>query len=307
MADLPSETVDAVRAFNRFYVQRMGLYSRNYLGTGLSVTDWRVLFEVADPAAPSARDIARSLDIDEAQISRILSRFVRSGWLARSAAPEDRRRKTLSLTAAGRAGLDAVSARFRDDLARRLGGADPCALVAAMDGLRRALDPGEAAPGQDIAITGLQPGDMGWLIGRHAEHYVEGLGYSVEFEALVAEILADFRRNCDPDRERAFIARIGGQRAGSVFCVRSDTPGIAKLRLFWVEPRFRGRGLGHRLVADCLTFARQAGYRGMTLWTHEGLSAARAVYARAGFLRTRSETLSTFGTPQVDESWEIAF
>ena len=299
------DAIDRIRAFNRRYTARMGLLSRSYLDSGLSLTEVRVLYELADRSGLSARDLATGLDLDEGYLSRLLDRFARRGWIARRPDAADARRRRLGLTAEGEAVLAPLADRSRADLTARLAGASPAALDSAAASLERA----EAAlfpdPGA-VVLRNLRTGDAGWLIERHATLYARDEGFDRSFEALVAELLAAFIRRHDPATERAFIAEQDGRRLGSIFCVQSGEPGIAKLRLFLLVPEARGLGLGQRLLEACMGFAREAGYRRMRLWTHESHAAACALYRKAGFTLTRSEPVRSFGVDLVEQGWEIA-
>jgi len=298
--------IDRIRSFNRFYTARLGLLARHYLGTGRSLTELRVLIEIAGDAGISARDLARRLDLDEGYLSRVIAGFLRDGWVARHPVPGDKRRYNLTLTVAGQAVAEDLVARARADLTARLADIPPPALAAAAEALSRAErlltppDP-DAVTFRDIAV-----GDAGWLIQRHGELYARDEGFDASFEPLVAEILTAFLRAHDPATERAFIATRGPDRLGSIFCVQSGEPGVAKLRLFFLEPEARGLGLGQRLLDACLGFARGAGYRRMVLWTHESHRAACALYAKNGFEMTMRKPVRSFGVDLVEQSWQIA-
>ncbi|MEL6169310.1 MAG: MarR family winged helix-turn-helix transcriptional regulator [Pseudomonadota bacterium] len=299
------DSIDRIRAFNRSYLRKMGLLSRNYLGTEMTVTEARVLFELAHDDELAARAIAHRLDLDEGYLSRVLSRFEAKGWILRRLDPEDGRARVLSLTDAGRAAFAPLEAASRADIAERLEGRPAAAIeraTEAMDQIDAALDP--AASGE-LILRDLCVGDMGWLIQQHAELYARDEGFDDSFEPLVAEILAAYARTRDRQTERAFIACRGKVRLGSIFCVQSGEAGVAKLRLFLLVPEARGLGLGRRLLQACLGFAREAGYVRMRLWTHESHEAACALYAKHGFVLTRSEPVHSFGVDLVEQTWEI--
>lgn len=294
--------IDRLRKFNRDWTRAFGLIGRDYLGSGLGVTEVRVLWQLGHGAASAAREIAATLGLDEGLLSRILRGFEARGWLSRQVDPRDTRRRRLALTEAGLAVLGPLEARSRADLERRLaalGGSERAELVEGLDALRDLLAP--AAPAE---LRDLGPGDAGWVIERHATLYARDEGYDASFEALVAKILADWLPQRDPARERGFIAWAGGRRIGSVFCVREDDT-TARLRLFLIEPEARGTGLGRRMLRDCLGWAVARGYRRMVLWTHESHRAAGALYASEGFtLRERTPTRA-FGQEVVDQVWDI--
>ncbi|UXI68462.1 bifunctional helix-turn-helix transcriptional regulator/GNAT family N-acetyltransferase [Tahibacter amnicola] len=300
-----SDTVRAIRAFNRFYTQRIGVLGEHLLGSAFSLTEVRVLYELATVASPAATHIATQLGLDTGYLSRLLARFERLGLIARSPEPLDARRRQIVLTAKGRSLFAALDARAAADIRRLLADVDAAGqadLLAAFGRIRQILGtPRDTGP---ILLRDLAPGDLGWIIERHGVLYAVEHGYNSAFETLVAEVATAFRRQHDPRRERAFIAERDHQRLGCVFVVREDDA-TAKLRLLLLEPAARGHGLGRRLVDECVRFARGAGYRRMVLWTHAHLDAARRIYHAAGFRRESEELDSRFGRPLVAENWAI--
>lgn len=302
------DEIEAIRAFNRFYLGALGLLGRGYLGSGLGIAEVRVLWELGHAPVPlAARDLARGLGLDEGYLSRVIAGFAARGWVLREADPADARRRMIRLTPAGRAALAPLEERSRAEMGQRLSRLSPAAAaeLAGAAGRMRALLGDPAILAEPVEIRDLAPGDAGWLIERHAVLYARDEGFDARFEALVAEILAGFIRNRDAERERAFIAWSGGRRLGSVFCVRQSGE-VAKLRLFLLEPEARGRGLGRHLLRLCLDWAAARGYRRMVLWTHESHEAACALYARAGFTLTESQATRSFGQEVVEQTWEIA-
>jgi len=296
--------VKAVRAFSRFYTQRIGVLKR-YLGTGFTLTEVRVLYEIAHRPPLAARDLVRELDLDAGYLSRILRRFEQRGWLAREAAPDDARRQLLRLTEAGHATFAPLQQKSRDEAAALLGELPPAArprLIAAMQTVQRLLQ-APAAPGR-IVLRPPGPGDLGWVVQVHGELYAREYGFDSGFEALVADIAAKYLRDFDPERENGWIAEVDGERAGSVFLVRQSRS-VAKLRLLILRPEARGLGLGGRLVDECIAFARARGYRRIVLWTQSILVAARAIYASRGFVLKKSEPHPAFGRELVAETWEL--
>lgn len=296
----PTDSIDRIRSFNRDWTARMGLLTRSYLGSGVSLTEVRVLHELAQ-GETGARALAARLGLDEGYVSRILARFERNGWIARRAAPFDSRRRILKLTQTGQAVWRPLVEKSRADVAARLGAADPEPVARALDQALAQLDAGLLP----VELRDLAPGDAGWLIQQHAELYAAEEGFDHTFEPLVAEILAGFIRDHDPACERAWIATQGAERLGSIFCVRDDAS-TAKLRLFLLVPQARGLGLGKRMLGECLDFARAAGYRRMRLWTHESHRAACALYAAHGFALTDSRAVHSFGRDLVEQTWERA-
>ena len=297
------DTIDRVRDFNRFYTRQIGLVERNYLGGGLSLSELRVLYELGQPNPPTARRLAGDLGLDEGYLSRILSKFAKKGWLVRTPDPGDRRFSKLVLSSAGQDQADAFVKESRGqigDMLAGIDGIDRALMTDAMASVQRLLLDEKS----DVTLRDLQSGDSGWLIQQHAELYRREEGFDHRFEALVAEILADFIRNHDPENERAFIAERSGQRLGSVFCVRKDAQ-TAKLRLFLLVPEARGLGLGRQLLEACMGYARERGYKRMVLWTHKSHNAACALYAKYGFEITSEEEVNEFGVDLISQIWEI--
>jgi DNA-binding MarR family transcriptional regulator/GNAT superfamily N-acetyltransferase len=305
------DEVAEVRAFNRFYTARIGVLGAGLLDTPYSLTEARVLFELAHGDGGEVTALRRVLGLDAGYLSRILTRFTRAGLVTRERSAADRRRQVVRLTDAGRETfrtLDIRSAREVRDLVAPVSGADRGRLLAAMRTIRAVLDParqpdrarGEAGDG--VVLREPRPGDLGWVVQRHGELYASEYDWDRDFETLVARIVADFAERADPDRERAWIAEVDGERAGSVFCMRS-TERTARLRLLLVEPAARGRGVGTRLVDACLEFARQAGYTEMVLWTNDVLRHARRVYERAGFELVSEGAHHAFGHDLVEQTW----
>jgi len=302
---VPSARVDAVRGFNRFYTRRIGVLGDHLLDSPYSLTEMRVLYELAHRPATTATELGRELGLDAGYLSRILRRFESLRLIGRSTASDDARRSVLRLTKTGRRAFAPLDARARRDISDMLGPLPARAqqnVVAAMRDVQRVLG-GPAAREVPVRLRRHQPGDMGWVVHRHGELYAREWGYNSEFEALVARIVADFLDNLDPAAERCWIAERAGEIVGSVFVVRK-TKQVAKLRLLLVEPSARGLGLGQRLVDECIRFARQAGYRKMTLWTQAELTAARRVYQQAGFVCVKRISQHSFGARRTAETWE---
>jgi DNA-binding MarR family transcriptional regulator/GNAT superfamily N-acetyltransferase len=302
--------VDAVRAFNRFYTRQIGVLGDHYLGTDFSLTDLRVLYELAHREAPTATEVGRELGLDAGYLSRILRRFEARKFLTRTPSPADARQSLLRLTAKGRAAFAPIDTRVRglvEALLGRLTPPDHRRIVDAMATITDLLGPPRASAvrATPYLLRGHQPGDIGWIVHRHAALYASEWGYNAEFEALVARICADFLDHFDPERERCWIAERDQGIVGSVFLVRK-TKTVAKLRLLLVEPSARGLGIGRRLVDECIRFARQAGYRKMTLWTQSDLAAARRLYEQAGFRCVHRKPHHSFGRKNlIAETWEL--
>jgi DNA-binding MarR family transcriptional regulator/N-acetylglutamate synthase-like GNAT family acetyltransferase len=303
------QRVDAARRFNRFYTRHIGVLREGAYKSPFSLTEVRVLYELAQRDKPTATALGRELGLDPGYLSRILRGFERRGLVLKTRSPADGRQSHLALTAQGRKVFAPLNARSHDEVAAMLGGLCPAAqtrVVGAMQTIERVLG-GRAEPAPPVSSYVLrppQPGDLGWVVHRHGAVYAKEYGYDERFEALVAEIVAHFVQRHDPKRERCWIAEQDGEVVGSVFLVeRSKT--VAQLRLLLVEPQARGSGLGTRLVGECVRFARHTGYRKVTLWTQSELSAARRLYAAAGFRVVGKERNSSFGKDLVSETWEL--
>ncbi|HEV3239197.1 MAG TPA: helix-turn-helix domain-containing GNAT family N-acetyltransferase [Casimicrobiaceae bacterium] len=308
------QRIAAVRRFNRFYTQRIGVLREHLLDSAFSLTGSRVLYELAhwpargDP--PNATVLAGRLALDAGYLSRILRAFEQQGLVRKQRSVADGRRKALRLTGRGRrqfAQLDARSQAEIGTMLAQLSAAGQARLVAAMQavgGLLGAAPGGERAP-EPYVLRPPQPGDMGWVIHRHGALYAREYGYDQRFEALVAEVVAQFVQRFDAARERCWIAERQGEIVGSVFLVRK-TKTVAKLRLLLVEPRARGLGIGRRLIDECIGFARAAAYQKLTLWTQSELDAARHLYAQAGLRQVGEEPHASFGKQLVAETWELA-
>ena len=296
--------IAAVRRFSRFYTRVIGVLQDGLLHSGFSLTEGRVLYELAQRAGVTATELGRELDIDPGYLSRILQRLERDGLLARVPSPADRRQGLLSLTRAGHDAFAPLDARSREEVAELLSPlADPAqaAVVAAMGRIESLLGNPQSPP---WLLRQHRPCDIGWVVSRHGALYAGEYGFDARFEALVARVAGEFLTEHDPPRERCWIAECDGVNVGSVFLVRKSDD-EAKLRLLLVEPAARGLGIGRRLVAECIGFARAAGYRRITLWTNEVLVAARAIYQQAGFRLVTSEPHRDFGPPMVGEDWEL--
>jgi DNA-binding MarR family transcriptional regulator/N-acetylglutamate synthase-like GNAT family acetyltransferase len=302
--------IGAVRRFNRFYTRQIGVLRRNFLGSPYSLAEARVLYEIARGNAPTATDVGRALDLDAGYLSRVLRTFEKHGLIRRTTSPHDARQSHLALTARGRQAYAPLEQRSQGDVGAMLGKlspADQLRLIAAMDTIETLLG-GEAAapsPGRGYTLRAPRPGDFGWIVKRHAELYAQEYGWVEPFEAVCAQIVADFANNNDPQRERCWIAEMDGENVGCVFLV-ADTDTVARIRLLIVDPKVRGLKLGARLVDECIRFARSAGYRKITLWTHSVLTAARFIYQKAGFTLTSSEERVSFSKPVVSEYWDLA-
>jgi len=297
--------VAAVREFNRFYTNIIGLLREGHLDTPYSLTEARVLFELAREDAVEAAALRRWLDMDAGYLSRLLARFETGGLVRRTRSPADGRRQVIGLTGAGRAAFADLDARSAGQIRALLAGLTPDSrrrLSGAMASIREVLGP--ASPPAAFVLRPPVPGDLGWVVQRHGALYAVEYGWDASFEALVARIVADYAARDDHRGEAVWIAELDGEPAGCVFCVRK-TGTTAQLRLLLVEPRARGLGMGGRLVAECVSFARRAGYREIVLWTNDVLYAARRIYQRAGFQLVSSQPHHAFGHDLVEQDWRL--
>lgn len=304
------ETTDAaiaaIRRFNRFHTRWVGALGGGLHGSGLALTEARVLYELAQRDGWQAAEMAKALNLDPAYLSRILKRFAGEGWLGRSRSTADGRAWRLHLTTKGQAAfqpLDDASSRQAGAILQRLTPFERARLVDALTDTERLLS-GEAYERPAPLIREHRAGDMGWVIGAHGRLYAEDYGWDGTFEALVAEIAAKFLREFRPGRERCFIAELGGQPVGSAFVMQEDGA-TAKLRLVLVEKRAHGMGLGKCLVREAIGFARNAGYERMVLWTNDILHAARGIYVGEGFRLVAEEKHHSFGQDLVGQNWEL--
>jgi len=273
------------------------------MDTPYSLTEARVIFELAQRHATEVVDLRRTLDIDPGYLSRILARFEADGLVTRERSVADGRRQVIGLTDRGRevfALLNARSAEENQKLLSRLGAEDQRRLLGAMGTIREILE--DVPRPNAFVLRPPEPGDYGWVIHRHGALYAEEYGWDASFEALVARIVADYVDHRDPQREGAWIAEVRGEPVGCVFCVKRDEK-TAQLRLLLVDPSVRGMGIGSRLVEECLRFARRAGYQEITLWTNDVLEDARRIYQRAGFQLVEEETHHSFGHDLVGQNW----
>jgi DNA-binding MarR family transcriptional regulator/N-acetylglutamate synthase-like GNAT family acetyltransferase len=300
------ERVGAVRRFSRFYTRRLGLLDEGLLESPFSLTQARVMYELAQQREATATALVAALKIDHGYLSRILRAFEERDLIVRQRDKNDGRQIVLSLTTKGHkafAALDHRSQRETGNMLTHLDEADQARVVAAMGTIERLVDR-DATRDRHYTLRPHRPGDMGWVVERHGTLYAAEYGWSSHIEAITAGIVGDFLKTFDPAREHCWIAEIDGERVGSAFLVK-DSDEVARLRLLIVDPKARGLGLGRDLVRQCIAFARKAGYRKITLWTHGVLTAARAIYQKEGFELTRQWVHDDFGKPEPSESWEL--
>jgi DNA-binding MarR family transcriptional regulator/ribosomal protein S18 acetylase RimI-like enzyme len=300
------QQVAAVRALNRFYTRKLGVLDQQLLDSPYSLSEARVLYELAYREEPSAKEIGGALGLDAGYLSRIVQNFDETGLITRKPLPSDRRQYRLALTVKGRQTFAKLERSMRDEVAAMLAKLphdSRAHLIGAMALIERLLG-GSGAAARPATLREPRPGDMGWVVQSHGALYAREYGFDSSFEGLVAEIAAKFLASFDASRERCWIADIDGAQVGSIFLVR-HTDDIAKLRLLLVDPAGRGQGLGHRLVGECIAFAKACGYRKITLWTQSILVAARKIYEEAGFRLIATEPHRSFGQSLIGETWEL--
>jgi DNA-binding MarR family transcriptional regulator/N-acetylglutamate synthase-like GNAT family acetyltransferase len=305
-ADVVVARAEAMRHFNRFYTQKIGVLHGSLHGSPFSLAEARVLYELAHRDAPTAAALAAALDLDQGYLSRILRRFERLRLLRRRPSKTDGRASHLTLTEAGRAALRPLDEGARREAAALLDGRSESDQVRVLDAMRTIEDVlgDRHAPAEAFVLREHRPGDLGWIVHRHGALYAAEHGWDETFEGLVAGVVASFAARHDPARERCFIAEQEGANVGSVMLV-AKSKSVAQLRLLLLEPRARGQGLGRRLVAESVRFARQAGYAKIVLWTDSGLHAARHVYEEAGFRLTGEKKHASFGHDLTSQTWEL--
>jgi DNA-binding MarR family transcriptional regulator/GNAT superfamily N-acetyltransferase len=314
------DEVAAFRRFNRLYTHFIGTLQEGLLDTPYTLSEARVLYELATRRQPLAKEIAQELSMDAGYLSRMLSKFHEAGLLKRAASSQDGRQTTLGLTQKGRAAFRVLNIRSDWQAQSILGDLAPGPrrdLICSMRTIETLLhskteaqDEGHAVP---FTLRQHRPGDMGWVVHREGALYAQEYGWDQRFEALAARVVADFIDRFDPTCERCWIAERDGQSLqpnnqslGHIFLVKHpEQPGVAKLRLLLVEPSARGMGLGHALVAECVRFAREAGYQKITLWTQSILTAAHRIYQHAGFRLVHEEPHHSFGKDLVAQTWEL--
>ena len=299
--------VDAVRGFNRFYTTRIGALREGFLQSAFSLSEVRVLYELAHRPRATASELARDLGLDAGYLSRILRRFAQRGFVHRRRSKDDGRQAILELGPRGRRAFAPLEQRQREEVRGLLEGLDDAGqerIVEAMRTIEELLSPRTSAAAPYLLRTH-QPGDIGWVISRHGALYAQEYGWDDSFEVLVGDIAIDFLRTFDPKRERCWIAERSGRNVGCVFLVKKSED-IAQLRLLLVEPEGRGLGIGRRLVEECIAFARRSRYKSIVLWTNDILHAARHIYESLGFKLTESEKHHSFGHDLVGQYWELA-
>lgn len=306
MTEPPEERIGTVRQFNRFFTRQIGVLREGLLHSPYSLTEARILFELGQSNQVTASKLGRELGLDAGYLSRILARLEQQGLLEKVRSENDGRQLLLSLTAAGREAFALLDQRSREEVAEMLedlSEEDQQHLLKAMQTIESLLSNGFKFS-EPFVLRPHEPGDMGWVTHRHGVLYAQEYGWDEHFEALVAQIVADFINHYNPARERCWVAEMDGEIIGSVFVVQSSET-VAKLRLLLVEPRARGLGLGTRLVEECIRFARRHGYQKLMLWTNSVLLEARHIYEKTGFHLVAEEAHHSFGHDLIGETWEL--
>jgi DNA-binding MarR family transcriptional regulator/N-acetylglutamate synthase-like GNAT family acetyltransferase len=303
--DDTDDQIAAVRAFNRFYTRKLGVLDQHLGKSPFSLSEARVLYELAHRDDLAAKEIGNELGLDPGYLSRIVQSFDERGLITRKPLPADRRQYQLSLTAKGRQSFAKLNLSSQNEVAAilaRLSPNDATRLTQAMATIEAVLEQRQSQPAA-VMLRSHRVGDMGWVISRQAAAYAAEYNWDISYEALVAEICAQFIKTYDTAREHCWIAEVGGEPVGSIFLVKA-TDEIAKLRLLLVEKKARGLGVGRALVEQCIQGARERGYSKMTLWTQSILVAARGIYQSAGFRLLKEEKHHSFGADLVGETWE---
>jgi len=300
------DRIAAVRRFNRFYASRLGVLRDGLPHPPCSLAESRIIHEIANRDQVIAADLAKDLGLDPGHLSRTLDRLEQKGLIRKIPSPSDGRQRLLRLTPEGEETAALLDRRLREEIGEmlnHLSEQDQNRLIQAMNTIEQLLGEG-LNDSEPYILRQHEPGDMGWIVHMHGRFYAEEYGWDERFEALVAQICADFIRRYNPDRERCWIAEMDGQVVGSVMVVQ-ESEDTAKIRLLVVDPRARGLGLGKRLVDECIRFARRKGYKKIVLWTNHVLVAARNIYQKAGFVKVKEEPHRNFGPELIGETWEL--
>lgn len=302
-----SSPVAAFRRFNRFYTKHVGALDEGYQHSRFTLTEARVLYELGSRDVATATAIREELSLDPGYLSRILQGFASAGLVSRKRASKDRRQVVLTLTAKGRRAfleLDSKSNERAREILDTLVPAERRQLLSAITGVEQLLSGKTKAAPRSVVVRAPRPGDIGWAIAAHGDLYAKQFGWNAEFEALVAKLFADFANGHDSRLERLWVAELDGERVGCVFVVKNaEDPTVAQLRCLLVDPKGRGLGIGTRLVEECVSFARTAGYRAIMLWTNDVLISARRIYEGAGFKLDHEYPHHSFGHDLVAQVW----
>lgn len=312
------EDVHALRHFNRFYTRRAGILEP-YLNSQFSLTEVRILYEIAHNDTIVASQLVEALGIDSSYLSRILKNFEKRGWISKKLSQTDHRQTILSLTPAGREAYEPLQNKSHNSAEAMLGMLNVLDRRIVLDAMRTIENrlsspfvsdtagskPSVKSTTGSVRLRNIEAGDLGWVVQQHGEIYEKEYGWNVEFETLVAGIVADLPRQLDSIKGQGWIAEYERNRVGAIFLIYSR-PNVAKIRLLIIHPSARGMGLGYLLTDTAIDFARQAGYEHIELWTHSCLKAARKIYTKRGFRLIASEAYERFGHPLIGETWTIS-
>jgi DNA-binding MarR family transcriptional regulator/N-acetylglutamate synthase-like GNAT family acetyltransferase len=303
---MSQEHIKAIRHFNRFFTRQIGVLREGLLHSPYSLTEARIIFELANRENLTASDLGRELGLDAGYLSRILNKFARQNLIEKKPSDSDGRQRLINLTTEGQEAFSLLDSRSNDEISEmldELSESDRMRLVDAMHTIEGILNHG-LKYAESFYLRHHEAGDMGWVIQQHGTLYKQEYNWGESFEALVGQICVDFINTYNPEKERCWIAEMQGERVGSIFCVKKSDE-VAKLRLLLVDPKARGWGLGTRLVEECIRFARQAGYQKVTLWTNDILVEARHIYEKKGFQLVEEESHHSFGHDLIGQNWDL--
>ena len=306
ISTLSDNHIAAVRNFSRVYTRQIGFLRKGLQHSKYSLTEARIVFELAHRTNLTASDLCRELDLDAGYLSRILNKLEQQNLIEKNRSDEDGRQRPRKLTHEGQKAFELLDQRSNDEVSEilnKLSSGDRVNLVDAMATIEGILDK-SFKYSEPFYLRQHEAGDMGWVIHQHGLLYHREYGWDERFEMLVARICLDFVNTYDAQREHCWIAEMQGEQVGSIFCIRENED-VAKLRLLLVSPKMRGSGLGTLLVNECIRFARRAGYKKLTLWTSDILVEARKIYDKADFLLVEEERHRSFGHDLVGQNLEL--
>ncbi len=306
MAAILDERVQAIRHFNRFFTRQLGVLREGLLHSPYSLTEARIIFELANHVGATASSLMTELGLDGGYLSRLLTRLEEQNLIEKTRCDQDGRQRLLNLTEQGKKAFALLDKRSKEEIAElltELNETEQIRLISAMQTIEEILDHGFKYA-EPFFLRQHEPGDMGWVIRQHGLLYSQEYNWDESFEALVAQICSDFIKTYDPKKERCWIADMQGEPVGSIFCVKASDE-VAKLRLLLVDPKARGLGLGSKLVDECIRFARRTGYKKLMLWTNDILLQARQIYIKKGFKLLQEEAHHSFGHDLVGQTWEL--
>jgi len=303
---ISQEHISIVRGFNRFFTRQIGVLREGLLDSAFSLTEARIIFELANRSNLTATHLGYELGLNTGYLSRILNRLEQQNLIGKTRSGDDGRQRLISLTTKGQEVFSLLDTRSNDEVSEmlsKLNESDRARLIEAMHTIEDIFDQGFKYS-KPFYLRHHEPGDMGWVIRQHGLFYHQRYGWDESFEALVAQICADFINHYDPQKERCWIAKMQDEQVGSLFCVKAGED-VAKLRMLLVMPKARGLGLGTQMVKECIRFAKRAGYKKITLWTNDILVEARKIYEKRGFKLVEEEPHHSFGHDLVGQNWDL--